>query len=169
MIFAAFFVFFPPFFRSPAGATTVTKCVPARPCETVEEVKGQATGGTYADALTTYRSRLPFFFESPSYLLALDIRSLSALPLNININLGSTRKVLRSLVVRSSSVFTLSRPTVCASVGASTRTHRSECKENGIRRKPLPHTTDVPSVKSIFSPDALFTAPGDKRIFDLGP
>lgn len=70
MIFAAFFVFFPPFFRSPAGATTVTKYVPARPCETVKEVKGQATVGTYADALATYRSRLAFFFESSSYLLA---------------------------------------------------------------------------------------------------
>lgn len=66
MIFAAFFVFFPPFFRSPAGATTVTKCVPARPYETVEEVKGQAErgDGTYADALATYRPRLPFFSES---------------------------------------------------------------------------------------------------------
>lgn len=39
------------------------------------------------DALATYRSRLLFFFGSPSYLLALDIRSFPALLLNININL----------------------------------------------------------------------------------
>lgn len=130
MIFAAFFVFFPPFFRSPAGATTMTKCVLARPCETVEEVKGQTTELT-TDALTTYRSRLPSFFESPSYLLVLDIRSFPALLLNININLGSTEKVLRSLVVLSSSVFTSSRFNVCVSVLPCAYIHlrRSVCKK----------------------------------------
>lgn len=79
MIFAAFFVFFPPFLRAPAGATTVTKCVPVRPVRvyTVEEVKGhepraRARGGEelIADALATYRSRLPLFLPKSPELSA---------------------------------------------------------------------------------------------------
>lgn len=176
MIFAAFFVFFPPFFRSPAGATTVTKCVPARPCEirVEEEVKGQAAGGTYDGCAYDVSLSFALFLRVPRaicYLSLSDIRSFPALPLNININLRSTRKVLRSLVLLlSSSVFASSRFTVCVSAllpRVYTHTHREAIVHK--RKTFAAHSLNVPPVKSIFSPDALFTAPGDKRIFDLGP
>lgn len=114
MIFAAFFVSFPHLFRLP-GPATVTKCVLARACENAREgeeyeLERRREREVARRTTWTYRSRfVPFspFAESPSYPLALVVRSFSP-PLTININLKSIEKVLWSPIVLASSVFATS-------------------------------------------------------------
>lgn len=100
--FLCFLPFFPLAFRSAGVAAAVTKCA----CR--ERSRGKGEGDTrsrvhertYADALTTYRSRLPFFFvrpESPklstrSLVVRSFLSSPPALPLTININLWSAHR-----------------------------------------------------------------------------
>jgi len=100
---------FPVLFITPTGRghdrDKVCACTPVR--DPWKRRRDKTTGGTRRnyDGCTYDRSRLPFFFESSSYLFALDIRSFSALLLNININLRSTGKPYRDCtsVVLSSS------------------------------------------------------------------
>jgi len=152
MIFAAFFVSFPRLFRRDRDRDKVYTCTRVRERGGVRKTRreGKGEGELSRRATWTYRSRFaPFspFAESPSYPLALVVRSFSspsplspAVPLTININLKSIEKVLWSPIVLASSVFeTGVRRGTRTSVPTSAYV-RGECEcIGGIRGKPLPH------------------------------
>lgn len=113
-------------------------------------------GGTYVDALATYRSRLPSssLEAPPSYPLALDIRSSPAFTVEHQYEPRERRKRIiaraslfcfRVFEIHSACVYRLCFYTCTFTA------HRNERKD-GIRRKASPRTTNAPPVKSIFLP-----------------
>lgn len=168
MIFAAFFVFFPPSFRSPWPGPRPWQSVclhaRARPWKRWRDREEPYDGCTYDISLS-----FALFLLVPELSARARHSIFSRFTLKHKYKSQEHRRSIGDHWSYSPLLFSRRRDPVGVRMSVLPtcviRTHGSE----RIRRKPLPRTPNVPSVKSIFSPDALFTAPGDKRIFDLGP